>query len=88
MMNQKEDSDKRSYVIMGFADWIQTPVIGSHLKYYITVPAGTSLSIPITFPDVKKPTVFQIVAFGSPDTEFGKERYPDEFITFRVLVKP
>lgn len=66
MMNQEEDSDKRSYVIMGFADWIQTPVIGSHLKYYITVPAGTSLSIPITFPDVKKPTVFQIVALAVP----------------------
>lgn len=88
MMNQEKDSEKRSYVIMGFADWNQVPVDGIHLKYYTTVPANTSLSIPVTFPEVKKPTVFQIVAFGDPDTEFNGEMQRNELITFRVLVKP
>lgn len=87
VLNQAEEAEEITYVVMGFADWEQVPVDGEHLKYYATVQPGTSVYIPVVLPKVTEPTVFQIIAFSEPDTMLNKYNW-DNPTTFRVLVRP
>lgn len=87
MLNQGLVSENENYVILGFLDWQQIPIDGEHMRYYVTVPANSSISIPVILPDVEEKTVFQIVAFKIFDS--GIEKYTmTTDTTFRVLVKP
>lgn len=87
VMNQAEEAEETTYVIIGFVDWEQVPVDGEHLKYYVTVKPGTSVYIPVILPEVTEPSVFQIIAFSEPDTILDKYNW-DNPTAFRVYVKP
>lgn len=87
ILNQELDSVGTDYVIISFLDWQQIPIDGEHMKYYVTVPADTSISVPVVLPDVEEAKVLQIIAFKISDA--GIEQYTRTTeTTFRVLVKP
>lgn len=86
-LNQTQESKETNYVVLGFADWNQIPVDGIHMKYFVTIPADTSVSIPVTLPYVEEPTIFQIVAFSDPDCVLDRFNWSNQ-TTFRVLVEP
>lgn len=88
LLNQANNSAEKSYVLMGFADWEQIPINGENIKSYVTIPSGTSFAIPVTLPDVKEPTIFQIIAFANPNTVLDNKNLEEDPTTFRVLVTP
>lgn len=87
MLNQELDSEDTDYVILGFLNWQQIPIDGEYMQYYVTVPANSSISIPVILPKVEEDAVLQIIAFKISDA--GIEQYTiTTKTTFRVLVKP
>jgi len=88
ILNQEQDAEEKKYVILGFSDWKQVPLNGTNMKYYVTVPANTSVSIPIILPEVKEPTVFQVIAISEPDTVLNVDNIKQNPSSFRVLVNP
>lgn len=87
ILNQAPESEDTNYVIVGFLNWQQVPIDGEHMTYYADVPADTSISIPVTLPDVEETSVFQILAFKISDARI--EKYTDTAETsFRILVQP
>lgn len=87
MLNQAKESQNTSYIILGFLDWQQFPINGDDMEYYVTVASNTSISIPITLPNVQKPMVLQMIAFEQPGSGLAEHARTTQ-TTFRVLVKP
>ncbi len=88
ILNQEQDAEEKKYVILGFSGWKQVPLNGTNMKYYVTVPANTSVSIPVILPEVKEPAVFQVIAISEPDTVLNVENIKQDPSSFRVLVNP
>lgn len=85
ILNQDQASEDKNYIILSFSDWQQVAVDGENMKYDVTVKANSSISIPITLPEVEVPTIFQIIAFNNPDSLYDRNAW-ESLTTFRVLV--